>query len=196
MTGVLSASLTAVLLALSLAATHARANPHVWIEAGMTFGLREHRVTGLTFAWRFDDYYSSHTIRTYDVDGDGSFAPVETRALRTDTFDPLARFDYHVHVWVDGERRKGHEIDRFAARIEERRLVIEFSVPVSPPADPSKGPMTVSLFDDRHEVDIRLAKSRFLLVDGEVEAGCKFRVARGRGEQSDHPQPVTLKCGG
>ena len=193
---VVRAALPALLLALSLAAMPARANPHVWVEAGMTFELQDHRVKGLTFMWRFDEYYSSHTIRTYDLDRDGSLAPVEMKALRTETFDPLARFDYHVHVWAGGENREGHEIDRFTARIEEKRLVCEFSIPVTPPADPGEDSMIVSLFDPENVVDFQFAKSNFLLVDGEVKAGCKFRIARGTGEQSGHPQPVTLTCGG
>lgn len=193
---IVSATVPALLLALFLAAMQARANPHVWVEAGITFELQDHRVEGLTFAWRFDEYYSSHTIRSYDLDRDGSLAPGEVKALRTDTFDPLAQLDYHVHVWAGGERREGHEVGGFTARIEDKRLVCRFSMPVTPPGDPSEGPVVVSLFDPDNVVDFRFAKSNFLLVDGELKAGCRFRVARGKGEQSGHPQPVTLTCGG
>ena len=192
----LEASLPAAVLALSLAATPALANPHVWVEARITFELEDHRVERLAFAWRFDDFFSSHAIRTHDLDGDGALGPEEMRALRADSFDPLARFDYHVHAWVGGARREGHEVDRFSARVEDERLVFEFSVPVTPPADPGEGPVVVSLFDGENEVDFRFAESNFLLVDGEVKSGCRFRVARGRGAQSGHPRPVTLTCGG
>ena len=147
MRGALGASLPAVALALSLAATQALANPHVWVEARITCELEDHRVEGLTFAWRFDDFYSSHAIRTHDLDGDGALGPEEMRALRTDSFDPLARFDYYVHVWAGEERREGHEVDGFSARVEDKRLVYEFSVPVTPPADPGEGPVVVSLLD-------------------------------------------------
>ena len=183
-------------LALSLAAAQALANPHVWVEARITFQLEDHRVEALTFAWRFDDFYSSHAIRTHDLDGDGALGPEEVRALRADSFDPLSRFDYHVHVWVGDARREGREVDRFSARVEDARLVLEFSVPVAPPADPVEGPVVVSLFDGGNEIDFRFAESNFLLADGEVKPGCRFRIAPGRGEQSGHPRPVTLTCGG
>ena len=196
MRSALGASLPAAVLALSLAVTPALANPHVWVESRITFDLEDHRVEGLSFAWRFDDFYSSHAIRTHDLDDDGALGPEEVRALRTDTFDPLARFDYYVHVWVGEERREGHGVDRFSARIEGARLVFEFSVPVTPPADPGEGPVVVSLFDGENEVDFRFAESNFILADGAVKSGCRFRVARGRGEQSGHPRPVTLTCGG
>ena len=196
MRDVAGASLPTVILALGLAATDARANPHVWVEARITFELEDHRVEGLKLAWRFDEYYSSHIIRACDLDDDGAIGPAEMRALRTESFDPLSRFDYYVHVWVGEGRREGHDVDRFSARVEDKRLVYEFSVSVIPPADPGEEPMTVSLFDRRNEVDFRLAASDFIQVDGAVQAGCKFRVARGSGEQSGHPQPVTLGCGG
>ena len=196
MRSVLGASLSAAVAALSLAAPPVLANPHVWVEARITFELDDHRVEGLRFTWRFDDFYSSHAIRTHDLDGDGALGPEEVRALRADSFDPLSRFGYHVHVWVGDAKLESHEVDRFSARVEDERLVFEFSVPVSPPAGPGEGSVVVSLFDGENEVDFRFAESNFLLADGEVRPGCKFRIAPGRGEQSGHPRPVTLTCGG
>ena len=196
MRSALGASLSTAVVALSLAAPPVLANPHVWVEARITFELDDHRVEGLRFTWRFDDFYSSHAIRTHDLDGDGGLGPEEVRALRADSFDPLSRFDYHVHVWVGDAKLEGPEVDRFSARVEDERLVFEFSVPVSPPADPGEGPVAVSLFDGENEVDFRFAGSNFLLADGEVKPGCRFRMAPGRGGQSGHPRPVTLTCGG
>ena len=188
--------LAAAVAVLSLTATPTLANPHVWVETRITFELDDHRVEGLRLEWRFDDFYSSHAIRTHDLDGDGALGVEEIRALRTEEFDPLARFDYYAHVWVGDARREGHEVDRFSARVEDKRLVYEFSVPVTPPADPGEGPVVVSVFDGENEVDFQFADTEFLLADGEVKPGCRFRVARGRGEQSGHPRPVTLECGG
>ena len=116
--------------------------------------------------------------------------------LRKGAFDPLAEFDYHVHVWVGGEKLEGHAVDQFTARTEESGLVFEFSLPVAPSVDPNVEPVTVSVLDGSNVVDFRFAESDFLLVRGEIQESCRFRVARGSGEQAGHPQTATLFCGG
>ena len=179
-----------------LAAAEARANPDVWVETKITVAFDEQRVRSLDFLWAFDDFYSAHTIQTYDLDGDGTLNPLEVRNLRAETFDPLSPADYFVHIWSGEEQYDGIDVDRFAARIEQARLVYEFTVGVTPPLDPKAKPVSVSLFDRENFVDFSFSDSPFLLVSGEMTPGCKFRIARGVGAQSGHPQPVTLACDG
>ena len=179
-----------------LAATEARANPDVWVETTITVAFDDQRVGGLDFSWAFDDFYSAHTIQTYDLDRDGTLNPLEVRNLRSETFDPLSPADYFVHIWSGEEQYDGIDVDRFAARIEQARLVYEFTVGVTPPLDPKAKPVSVSLFDRENFVDFSFSDSPFLLVSGEMAPGCKFRIARGKGAQSGHPQPVTLACDG
>ena len=179
-----------------LAATEARANPDVWVETTITVSFDERRVGGLDFSWTFDDFYSAHTIQTYDLDENGTLNSLEVRNLRAETFDPLSPADYFVHVWSGEEKQYGFDVDRFGARIEQGQLVYEFSVDLTPPLDPQAEPVTFSLFDRDIFVDFSFSESPFLLVSGEMTPGCKFRVARGTGAQSGHPQPVTLACEG
>ena len=54
--------------------------------------------------------------------------------------------------------------------------------------------MSSYMFDPENTVDFRFAESDFLLADGEVKAGCRFRIARGRDEQSGHPRPDTVSA--
>lgn len=185
-----------VAVAVSLAAGEARANPDVWVETTIAVAFDDEWVSRLTFSWAFDDFYSAHTIRTYDLDRDGMFNALESMTLRSETFDPLSGAGYHVHVWSGDEKRRDIGVDDFEARIEDTTLVYAFSVPLAPPLDPQKGPVTVSLFDRENFVDFNFRDSDFLLVSGAMGAGCKFRVARGEGAQSGHPRPVTLACEG
>ena len=185
-----------VALTVSLAPAEARANPDVWVETTIIVTFDDQRVSGLEFSWAFDDFYSARTAQTYDLDRDGTLNPLEVENLRAETFDPLSHADYFVHVWSGEEQHEGHDADRFSARIEETKLIYEFSVALTPPLDPKEAPVTVSLFDRDNVVDFNFSDSAFLLVSGEMTAGCKFSVARGKGAQSGHPQPVTLACEG
>ena len=186
------------LLAISIfgiSASSAYANPDVWIKAGITYRFEDNKVSAVSYMWRFDEYFSSRSVRTYDVDESGVLEPEEAERLRIEAFDPLAKFDYYVHVWVAGEKRENLTIESFNASIEGTQLVYRFTVPLTPSADPSFGAVITSLYDGRTVVDFRFFKDDFLLVEGAVDPSCKFRIARGRGAQSDHPQPVTLQCG-
>lgn len=185
-----------VALTVSLAATEARANPDVWVETTITVAFDEHRVSGLNFSWAFDDFYSAHTIQIYDLDGDGTLNPLEVRNLRAETFDPLSPADYFVHIWSGEEEQDGFDVDRFSVRIEQAQLVYDFSLGLTPPLDPRAKPVSVSPFDRENFVDFNFVDSPFLLVSGEMAPGCEFRIARGAGAQSGHPQPVTLACDG
>lgn len=185
-----------VALTVTMAAAEAHANPDVWVETTITVAFDEQRVSRLEFSWAFDDFYSARAIQTYDLDGDGTLNSQEVRKLRTEAFDPLSPADYFIHVWSGEEKHEGHGVDRFAARIEEKRLVYEVALTLSPPLDPKLKPVTVSLFDPEVVVDFNFADSAFLLVSGEMTPGCAFSVARGKGAQSGHPQPVTLACEG
>ena len=179
-----------------LAAAEARANPDVWVETTLTVAFDDQRVSGLAFSWTFDRFYSAHTIQTYDLDGDGTLNSLEVRNLRAETFDPLSPEDYFVHIWSGEKKQQVRNVDRFAARIEQARLVYEFSVGLTLPLDPRAEPVTFSLFDREILVDFSFSESPFLLVSGEMTPGCKFRIARGKGAQSGHPRPVTLACDG
>ena len=121
---------------------------------------------------------------------------MKVRNLRAETFDPLSPADYFVHIWSGEEKQDGFDVDRFTALIEQARLVYEFSVGLTPPLDPRAEPVTVSLFDRENFVDFSFSDSAFLLVSGEMAPGCTFRIARGKGAQDGHPQPVTLVCEG
>ncbi len=174
----------------------ANANPDVWVRAGATYHFADQKVSGITFEWRFDAYFSSRAIRTYDRDKSGVLEAAEIEYLRARAFDPLERSDYYAHIWVGREKRGSPRIEMFTAEIHGGALIYRFTVPVTPPADPAADTIVASLHDRDIVIDFRLFEKNFLLVDGAMRPDCKFRIARGKGAQSGHAQPITLSCGG
>ncbi len=173
----------------------AYANPDVWVKAELTYHLSDSRVAGLTYVWHFDEYFSSRSIKIFDLDADGKLDSGEVEKLRRDSFDPLSQFDFYVHVWSGENKYTDLQVTEFSARIESSRLVYQFHLPLDSPAELATDPVIASLFDANTVVDFRFVKKNFLLVDGSLQPDCKFRVARGKGAQANHPQTVTLKCG-
>ena len=190
-----AAYFSAVLVA-AVWVSDAHANPDVWVTAGVTYRFEDKKVTAITFEWKFDEYFSDRTIRTYDSNENGALEPGEVENLRGEAFDPLKEFDYYVHIWVGEEKREDHNIESFEARVDDTKLVYRFTVALAPSANPSADKVIASLRDKKIFVDFRLFKNNFLLVQGVMYSDCKFRIARGKGAQSGHAQPITLKCGG
>ena len=188
--------LLAAAMLFSLYAPDAYANPDVWVKSAMTYRFEDGKVTGIIFAWRFDEYFSSRTIKSYDLDQSGVLEAKEGERLRGEAFDPLKKFGYYVHIWVAGEKQDNLKIEDFAVSIDSNMLVYRFTVALTPPANPSAGDIVASLYDKSIYVDFRFIKKNFLLVEGAMNPGCKFQIKRGRGVQSGHRQPVTLICGG
>ena len=125
---------------LSLTATPALANPHVWVETPNHVRARRppgRRALGSSGGSTISTVPtpSGPTISTATV----RWGPKEVRALRTEEFDPLARFDHYVHVWVGDASRDGHEVEPLlgAGRGQAARAT-NSPVPVTPPADPGR----------------------------------------------------------
>lgn len=188
--------LFAVTILVVLEFSAAFANPDVWVQTGMIFRFEDGKVTGVSYDWAFDEFFSSRTIASFDADGDGELEPAETVRLRREAFDPLAEFSYFVHVWEGDQKRNELEIESFAADVDEGLLVYRFTVALTPPVDPVADEIIASLHDESIFVDFRFREKEFLLVEGAMDPGCRFRIARGRGAQSGHRQTVSLYCGG
>ena len=188
----IKAGLAGILLAL---AGPADANPDVWVKVSLTYHIADDRVTGLSYRWRFDEYFSSRNIEIYDVNDNGHFDDNEIDQLRRESFDPLAQNGYHVHVWHGEAAYSGLDAGKFTASTDNTALVYEFHLALQPAAELSAGPVSASLLDRENVIDCRFVKQNFLLVDGNMPAGCKFQLRRGKGSRAGHPQVVTLECG-
>ena len=170
------------------------ANPDVWVKSRITYYFEDHLVTQLTYLWNFDDFFSSRTIKKYDRNNDGIFELEEMALLQREIFDPLSQFNYHVNIWKEGNKLNKIMAKNFKARIETKKLIFEFSVPLMPPANPGECPLITSLFDRKLVLDFSLFKKKFLIVKGFMRPSCKFQIKRGKGSQTNYSQILTLKC--
>ena len=183
-----------VLLGLVLVSPTAFANPDIWVQSKVTYRLEKESVVGLALEWRFDQYFSSRTIETIDEDGDGAFSESEAARMRQEIFDPLSENDYHLHVLSDGAPRD-FSVVAFEPAIDNDRLLYRFAVELGSPVSYRREALVVSQYDERVVFDFSFVERDFLLIDGPLAAGCKFRIGRGRGALSGHDKTIALVCG-
>ena len=169
------------------------ANPDVWVKAKIIYYFEDHLVTQLNYIWYFDDFFSSRTIVEYDRNSNGIFESEELALLRREIFDPLSQFNYHVHIWKEGNKLKKIMAKNFKARIETKKLIFTFSVSLMPPANPNEGSLITSIFDKKLVMDFSFFKEKFLIVKGFMRPSCKFQIKRGKRSQNFR-QIVTLVC--
>ncbi|WP_299625074.1 DUF1007 family protein [Pelagibius sp.] len=180
-------------LALAFAAPAAQANPDIWVKSKIIYRLQNESVVGLALEWQFDRYFSSRTIDTVDADGDGVFSESEAARLRQEIFDPLSESHYHLHVLSDGAPRD-FSVATFEPGIENERLLFRFAVEFGPPVPYTREALVVSQFDERIVFDFAFMEQGFLLVEGPLAAGCKFRIGRGKGPLKGHDKTIALIC--
>ena len=172
----------------------AMANPDVWVRSKITYIVDGQTVTGIDLEWHFDQYFSAQTIDEFDANKDGRFDQEETQALRSAAFDPLKEHDYHLHLWAD-DAVKRMALDKFAARIADDRLIYEITLRIVPGVNYRTDTLATSLHDGEIIIDFQFIDGQFLLVKGDFDGACKFRVSRGKGAQAGHPRVITLLCG-
>ena len=107
------------------------AMPHVGLEVDLRLPSIAPPSSALT--WKHCVDMSIHMSNTRSMRGIVE-ASLQTAAV---ALAPAATpAPANPHVWAGKERREGHAVDRPTAKVEDERLVYEFSVPVSPSAEP------------------------------------------------------------
>ena len=163
-------------LALGLRGDPGAAHPHVWIDAVVTFVFEDRQLVGLRHHWTFDEFFGSFVIEEHDVDGNGAFDAAEVSAIRDNAFSNLREFDYFTHVRLDGQTLPLREVSDFAARIQDRVLVYEFTMPLPEPVDPGKDSFAASVYDVEYYVEVLLDQYDPVRFEGIPSGGCTYEI--------------------
>ncbi|MCW5729221.1 MAG: DUF1007 family protein [Alphaproteobacteria bacterium] len=165
------------------AARPAAAHPHVWIDADLSFVVRDGKVRALDIVWRFDEFFSAQMLLDFDRNRDGRLDAAELQALSRQTQASLGEYSFFTHI-RHGERRQAvREVNGFRVEVEKGSVVYRFTVPLEEPADPRRSPLVVGLYDETYFVDIALDGKRGLRLDGERIPGCRID----HGERAEEP---------
>jgi ABC-type uncharacterized transport system substrate-binding protein len=184
--------------ALALAAATARAHPHIWIDADAELRFADGRLVAIEQRWVFDEVFSDFILQEHDRDGDGRFDAEETEAVRREAFESLAELGWLTHLRLGEERIALPEARAFSVTAADGLVAYRFTLPLPEPADPSGGPVVLSLYDETYYIDILLADERAVRLAGAPDA-CRWTLFEDAANPiyfgMIHPQAVDVSCG-
>jgi ABC-type uncharacterized transport system substrate-binding protein len=174
----------------------ASAHPHIWIDAVADFVIADGKLSSLKIQWTFDEMFSGALRDQFDPEKTGHFSGKALADLRADANKGLKDFNWFTHLKIGGKKLIIAEGKDFTATIEGERVVYRFTVPIEPPVDPAKVPVTLSLYDQSFYIDVELAESNPVRIEG--TNACKTKVVIDKGNPLYYgmffPQRIDLTC--
>ena len=160
-----------LLAAALLAAGHASAHPHVWVnvETEIVLGPNQ-EITGFRNKWTFDEYYTEFAVTGLDTNGDGVYSEKELQPLAQTNVEALKEFEYFTFAFVGKDKLalKDPPAD-YRLEYKNKLLTLYFTVPLATPVPREKikdfnfaiydpGMYVAMAFDKKAPVKIASAK--------------------------------------
>ena len=174
---------TAVLAAGSLSAL---SHPHVatTVKSDLMFG-KDGAITGIRYAWTFDEFFSEFATQGLDANKDGVFSRDELAELAKVNVETLQESDYFTFGKSgEGKLAFGQPTD-YWLEYKDKLLTLHFTLPVKSGA--LKSGVSLDVFDPTYFVAFSFAtENPIKLVN--APANCSFDVKRPA--QISGPQPA------
>lgn len=152
------------------------AHPHVWITAALSFVFEDGKLVALRQAWVFDDFFSASLIQDFDKDKNGVFDEAEQRALAGNAFASLREYDYFSRIRQGVESVAMKNAENFSATQAKGLVVYAFTLPLSSPLNPARGPITAGIYDESFFVDVELDENDPVRFDGMPSGACSYAI--------------------
>ncbi|WP_419785930.1 DUF1007 family protein [Pseudodesulfovibrio sp.] len=167
-----------VLLSLLLFASVARAHPHVFVDASLTFVVDDSGLAAIRESWVFDDIFTRAILPDIGVDPAALETPEGQAAIKAGAFDNLVRFNYFTFIENRGKRLPVTQVRDFRASMRDGRLIYDFTVPVGLAASDMHR-FRAAVFDKEYYTDILLMEDQLAFeVNGAAQVSHTVRPAK------------------
>jgi ABC-type uncharacterized transport system substrate-binding protein len=195
---VLRYSILACVAALALLPRAAMAHPHVFIDNQVVLQFAGGKLAGFRTDWRFDEIFTEDMLMQFDKDGDGTISAAESEVIGSETLPNLASFRYFTRASVDGTDFPDLVPAAFHARVEEGALHYELTFALPEPIDPRRQKLRLEISDRDYYVEVLMAETDPVRVEGEGSAGCEGTV-KDDPENAYYegfviPQAISVQC--
>lgn len=171
------AFLTAIPVMLWLAASPARAHPHVWIEMRSDLVFNDQgQVAAMNLQWTFDDGYAQMALDGLDTNGDGVYSQDELTQLTQENLASLKDYDYFTVIRYNGEKQRFAPVTEYGQIYSNGKLQLYFQVPLATPIDPAKGEIIAKVYDPDFFIALDYVKDEPVTAIGAIPAKCRIVV--------------------
>ncbi|MEA3347905.1 MAG: DUF1007 family protein [Pseudomonadota bacterium] len=122
-------------------------HPHVFLYSTVKVVFDEKGLAGVQVNWVFDEMFSSMMILDFDKNGNRRFEPSEIESVKKGAFENLRKFDYFMHIKIDGKPFKVKYVKDFSAEISKGKMAYRFFVPCHVRAEKSLKEIKLSIYD-------------------------------------------------
>jgi ABC-type uncharacterized transport system substrate-binding protein len=153
----------------------AAAHPHVWVlaRAQVIFDAKG-EIEAIRHAWTFDEMYSAFVTEGQGKDGQ-LMTKEELAPLAKTNVESLAEFDYFTYAKVANAKIEfGTPIDYSLEELEDKRVVLQFTLPLQAPASATKA-FSFQVYDPSYFVDFELEQQDPVGLAG-APKGCSVNV--------------------
>src|SRR5262247_1059457 len=157
-----------------LAATAARAHPHVWItmKSELVYAA-DGSVTGVRHAWTFDDMFSTFATQGLASKEKGKFTREELAPLAQVNVESLKDFDYFTYATADGKKTELTDpAPDYWLDYKDQVLTLNFTLPFKKPVKAEE--LKIEIYDPTIFVDFSFEKTNPAKLVGAPK--CKLEV--------------------
>jgi ABC-type uncharacterized transport system substrate-binding protein len=153
----------------------AAAHPHVWVSArAQVIFDAKGEIEAIRHAWTFDEMYSAFVTEGQGKDGQ-LMTKEELAPLAKTNVESLAEFDYFTYAKVANAKIEfGTPIDYSLEELEDKRVVLQFTLPLQAPASATKA-FSFQVYDPSYFVDFELEQQDPVGLAG-APKGCSVNV--------------------
>ncbi|MGR5286982.1 DUF1007 family protein [Vibrio maritimus] len=150
---------------------HSYAHPHSWIGNELKVNGEGSQVDSITMTWTFDPFSSA-----YALDGDFSVfdnqKSAQQEALRL--MRNLLNTHYFTYLYAGGTPLKFRLPEVYSLSRKGRRMVLNFTLPLSRLVDLNKEGLDIQVFDNTYYIDISWKNHSTITLDAALSSECRF----------------------
>lgn len=159
------------------------AHPHVWIDAVVTIHFEGGKISRIGLDWTFDEFYSAMVGADFDKNRNRRLDPDELDAIARQSEEALREVGYFAHIRLGATPYRIPKLERLEATVKDRRIRYHIAIPIEPPVDPAKTPLTIGVYDESYYIDVALDETDPVRFAGDRNASCHFALVPDAGNR-------------